>query len=321
MVLQVFFYKKPLASSSYYCSQVVQVGLNMRTFKLSPLEKKDLESLTVAIGIFDGIHLGHQIILKELTKSKPCGIITFYKHPRTGVKLIQPFSQRISALKDQGINFVFALSKRDRTLEQSTEYFIKHIVLPLKIKKIIVGMDFRLGHNRDTDVNKFETICKKYGLELKKIPVLLEKDNKKLSSTDIRDHIMSGDIESANQLLGHPFKIRGLVVKGAGLGKKIGFSTANIVPHHLKQVVPANGVYKTTTKIEETVYDSFTYIGTNPTLKDGKLYAIETHIPGFSKNLHGKVIELEFIKKIREEKKFASIKKLVRAIESDLHIQ
>ncbi len=299
---------------------MVEIGLNMRIFKLNPIEGKGSEQITVAIGIFDGIHLGHQIILKELLRSKPTGIITFYKHPRSGVRLIQPFSQRISALKDLGINFVFALSKRDRILEKSTEAFIKQIVLPLNINKIIVGMDFRLGHNRDTDVNKFEKICKTYKIELKIISVLLEEDNQKLSSTHIREYIINGDIESANQLLGHPFKIRGLVVKGAGLGKKIGFSTANIVPHHLKQVVPSNGVYKTRTKIENTFYDSFTYIGTNPTLKDGKLYAIETHIPGFNKNLHGSVIELEFIKKTREEKKFNSLKELVNAIEQDLHV-
>jgi riboflavin kinase / FMN adenylyltransferase len=293
---------------------VIDIGLKMRRFKLNPINTKN--SLTVAIGIFDGIHLGHQVILKELLKSKPSGIITFYKHPRTGVKLIQPFSQRISSLKDWGVNTVFALSKRDNVLEKSTEDFIENIIKPLNINKIIVGKDFRLGHNRDTDVNKFKIICKNQGIELKIIPIVLE-DDQKLSSTNIRKHIMSGEIENANELLGHPFKIRGLVVKGAGLGKKIGFSTANLIPHHLKQVVPANGVYKTRTKIDNMVYDSFTYIGTNPTLKDGKSYAIETHIPGFTNNLHGKLIELDFIKKTREEKKFNSTEELIKAIKAD----
>jgi len=114
----------------------------MRTFKLNPINTKT--PLTVAIGVFDGIHLGHQVILKELLKSKPSGIITFYKHPRIGVKLIQPFSQRISSLKDWGVNTVFALSKRDNVLEKSTEDFIENIIKPLNINKIIVGKDFSI---------------------------------------------------------------------------------------------------------------------------------------------------------------------------------
>ncbi len=290
----------------------------MRVFKLNPIDKKDTQGICVAIGIFDGVHLGHQKILRELLKHKPSGIITFYKHPRTGVKLIQTFSQRISLLKVWGINFVFALSRRDKILEKSTDEFIKDILLKLNINKVIVGSDFRLGHNRDTNVDQFKAICLNYGIIVKVLPVLLEEDNKKLSSTEIRSYIMNGDLVCTNKLLGRAFKIRGMVLRGSGLGKKIGFSTANMVAKFLKQAIPASGVYKTRTTVDSKTYNSYTYIGTNPTLKTDPTLVIETHIPGFNKNLYGSVIDLEFIKRIREEKKFSSVADLIKAIKSDL---
>lgn len=290
----------------------------MKVYDLNCLDNPAKDLSTISIGVFDGLHLGHQKILKKLISSGPSGVMTFYKHPRTGIHLIQTFSQRLNSFKNIGVNRVFIVSKRDGILSLSAEQFVKDILVPIKIKKVIVGSDFKLGHNRDTDVDTFKNICSKHNIAVEKVEILLEGHKNKLSSTDIRNKISAGDIEAANTMLGHLFCIKGFVVKGAGLGAKIGFSTANIIPHPTKQVVPANGVYKTRTTIDKTSYKSMTYVGTNPTLKEGKYYSIETHIPNFSEDLHGKVIEVEFISKIRDEIKFNSVADLVEAIRKDI---
>ncbi|MEI6079340.1 MAG: riboflavin biosynthesis protein RibF [bacterium] len=290
----------------------------MKIFNLNPTANKNHKGLAISIGVFDGVHLGHQKILNKLISYKPCGVITFYKHPRSGVKLLQPFCERLRIFKAMGINKAFAVSSRDKLLSLSAEDFVINVLKPMGIDTVVVGLDFRLGHNRDTDVNEFEKICEKYKIIVDKIDIVLEGHNEKLSSTEIRSEISKGEMKEANALLGRPFSIKGYVVRGAGLGAKIGFSTANINPHPIKQVVPANGVYRTQTLIGQKTYDSMTYIGTNPTLKDGKYYSIETHIPGFNKDLHGKVIEVKFLERTRGEIKFNSASELAKAIKKDI---
>jgi riboflavin kinase / FMN adenylyltransferase len=278
----------------------------MKVFNLNPMSTKDSNGLTISIGVFDGIHLGHQKILKKLITSCPCGVLTFYKHPRSGVRLLQPFCERLRIFRQIGINKVFVVSKRDNLFSLSAEQFVTQVIKPLNIKKIIVGTDFRLGHNRDTDVNEFERICMRHDISVDKVDMVLEGHNKKLSSTEIREQVLEGKVKEVGTLIGRPFAIKGFVVRGAGLGAKLGFSTANITPHPTKQVVPANGVYMTQN------------VGTNPTLKEGKYYSIETHIPGFTDDLHGKVIEVEFLSKTRDEMKFNSVSELIEAIKKDI---
>ncbi|MCX6112703.1 MAG: riboflavin biosynthesis protein RibF [Proteobacteria bacterium] len=290
----------------------------MKVFNLNPVSTKDSNGLTISIGVFDGIHLGHQKILKKLIKSCPCGIITFYRHPRSGVKLLQPFCERLRIFREMGINKIFIVSKRDNLFSLSAEQFVIKVIEPLNIKRIVVGTDFRLGHNRDTDVDKFEKICSERDILVDKIDIVLEGHDKKLSSTQIREKILAGDVKEANSMLDRPFAIKGFVVRGAGLGARLGFSTANIIPHPTKQVVPANGVYRTQTIIRDKRYNSITYVGTNPTLRHGKYYSIETHIPGFSDDLHGKVIEVEFLNRTRDEIKFKSVNELIDAIKKDI---
>ena len=290
----------------------------MKVFNLNPLSTKHSDGLTISIGVFDGIHLGHQKILKKLITSCPCGVLTFYRHPRSGVRLLQPFCERLRFFKKMGINKIFVVSKRDNLFSLSAEQFVIQVIKPLNIKKIVVGTDFRLGHNRGTDVNAFERICIKHNISIDKIDMVLEDHDKKLSSTEIREQVLKGSMEEVCSLLGRPFAIKGFVVKGAGLGAKIGFSTANITPHPTKQVVPANGVYITRTNIKDITHPSITYVGTNPTLKEGKYYSIETHIPGFNDDLHGKVIEVEFLSRTRDEMKFNSVNELIEAIKKDV---
>jgi len=290
----------------------------MKVVNLNPSITKDSNGLTISIGVFDGIHLGHKKILNKLLRFCPCGVLTFYRHPRSGVRLLQTFCERLRLFKEMGINKVFVVSKKDNLFSLSAEQFVTEIIEPLNIKRIIVGTDFRLGHNRDTDVNEFEKICKKHDISVDKVDMVLEGHNKKLSSTEIREKVLEGKMKEVSSLLGRPFAVKGFVVKGAGLGAKIGFSTANITPHPTKKVVPANSVYITRTNIKDITYPSITYVGTNPTLKGGKYYSIETHIPGFTDDLHGKVIEVEFLSKTRSEIKFNSVSELIEAIKKDI---
>lgn len=267
--------------------------------------------LAITIGIFDGIHLGHQNILKELTAYPNNAVYTFNPHPRPNVKLVMPFSQRLQILRQLGAKTLFIATKKDHILGQSTVDFIEAVLVKeINVKTIIVGQDFRLGHNRDTTAEHFKELCNKYGIKVKIINDL-EYEKDKLSSTYIRDLISKADFEKTQKLLGRPYSISGVVVKGKGFGQKIGFRTANINPHK-DVILPSSGVYATTTKIGNSEYKSVCFIG------EGKRPVIEAHIPGIELDLYGKRISVSFIKKLREVERFNSISELANAIRNDV---
>ena len=288
----------------------------MKNIELNKTSSSAGKSFAAAIGIFDGFHRGHKKILKRLTTLQPNTVLTFYAHPRR-VNLLHPFSERLRMLKSLGVERVCVFTKRDGILRLTAEEFVHNILRKLKIDRVIVGSDFRLGHDRLTDVRSLKEICSHNNIDVEAIDVVLD-HGKKLSSSDVRELILKGEIEKANELLGHEFYINGIVAKGKGLGAKLGFKTANIIPRS-NQITPLNGVYLTSTMIEDHKHKSYTYIGTSPTTNTDSKLAIETHIPNMEVSLYGKNIKTYFIKRLRNEIRFNSIEELVRAIDTDVH--
>jgi len=275
------------------------------------LNKSESKSPAVAIGIFDGIHLGHQNIIKELTKHEGSCVFTFNPHPRPGTKLILPFSERLRILKKLRVSTVLVATSKDKIFKQSAEDFIEAtLIKKLNAKLVIVGEDFKLGKNRETNAKEFKIMCNKYDVEVK-IMNDLKYEEQKLSSTFIREQINNANFTKVEKLLGRRYYIKGIVCKGKGLGQKIGFKTANITPHK-DLMLPAGGVYSVITKIDNSEHKSVCFVGNDPKL------IIETHIPGIDVNLYGKKITISFIKKIRETKRFNSITDLANAIQEDI---
>jgi len=288
------------------------------------------------IGVFDGIHLGHQFILnrikKESQKTKLSSlIITFDILPQqflhknftpSGRKsrkdflgYITDFKQKTSFIKQLNIDYLWFLKTSHYLLELSPRDFIDYICQYFEIKKLIVGEDFRFGYEGKGDVSYLKSLCRKYDFEL----LITNKrsiDKKVISSSIIRHFIKEGKLRAARRFLGRNFSVRGEVHRGKRLGAKLEFPTANIYIHDY--VVPATGVYAAYVALGRKIYLAAVNIGFRPTVEKTKKAVLEAHIINFRKDILGKTIEIIFMEKVRNEHKFSSLDKLKKAIRKDI---
>ena len=292
--------------------------------------KKFTKLSTIIIGNFDGVHLGHQKIIKKCSQialSNRFGILTFDPHPRDYFKRNQiPFKltskeQKYKMIKRLNVNFVVEL-KFDKSIEiLSPEQFVKSIIFDkLGVKQIIVGNDFCFGHKRSGNVNFLKTLGEKYNinvfsLDLKKIA----KD--KISSTVIRNALTEGKLDRANKMLGYFHKIYGLVVQGDKRGRELGFPTINLQLRDV--IVPKYGIYSCIIKVLSSdfqdIYKGVASIGIKPTF--GKNEAnCEVHIFNFSKSIYNKKVIVSLVKFQRDEIKYESIEKLKLQMKKDCKI-
>ena len=283
----------------------------------------------ITIGVFDGVHIGHQAVIKKVvdrarrTELKSI-VITFDQHP---LKILDPrhfvpslisLKHRIRLIKELGIDEVFVLKFNEKIASLSPERFIKDIAIKkLGAKEIIVGEDFSFGKGALAGVKKLGDIAKKYSIKLQ-IVKPVKKNSSVVSSTVIRRMISNGSIYEASQLLGRPFSILGTVVGGARLARKLGYPTANVNPHH--EVMPPSGVYAVKVIFNGKVYKGVMNIGIKPTFYNhghDKEPSIEVHIFNFHERIYGHDLEVTFIRKIRNEKRFNTIDSLIRQIKED----
>ncbi|QUH31858.1 bifunctional riboflavin kinase/FAD synthetase [Vallitalea guaymasensis] len=279
----------------------------------------------VVLGNFDGIHIGHRkLICKALELSRELGlkslVLTFDPHPSFVLANKEPVDliylscekERLLSNIDIFVEYPYDLV----TAKMTPEDFIEKVICKqLNAKFIVVGNDYRFGHERKGDINLLKKLSSNYGYELITIPKIAY-NNDIVSSTWIRKEIKQGNIELANKLLGENFSITGKVVEGKKNGRKFGFPTANIIPHRYK-ILPPNGVYYSNISVNGKKYDSITNVGVNPTL-NGQKKVVETHILGFDEDIYGQVVVVEFIQFIRKEKKFNSIEELKKEVSSNI---
>jgi riboflavin kinase/FMN adenylyltransferase len=279
----------------------------------------------VAIGNFDGFHAGHKKIVETLIKTARhegllSVILTFNPHPRLyfqhPIHLISTDKQRQEILRRQALDYLFFIDFASVANCPATA-FVQNILLDtLQMKVLIIGQDFRCGRNREGDI----TFLRKQAAAapFKIIQALtVHSDGSRVASSAIRKKLAAGAIEEANRISGHPYAIDGIVQKGAGRGKKLGFPTINISTAN--QILPI-GVFHTKTAIGPDIYDSLTNIGSNPTFAANAAapIKIETHIPGFQRIIYGKKVTIFFINKIRAEIKFDSSQSLTDQIRQDI---
>ena len=286
------------------------------------------DPLAITIGNFDGIHLGHNAIVKQVKKiakekNLASAILTFEPHP---ISFLQPqraqdfritsLAQKLKIFLEEKIDYLIILPFNKNLSEILAQDFIKKILLEaLKIKHLTIGYDFTFGKNREGNFKMLE----EFGLDLNEISPV-KNNNSTCSSTIIRKLISEGNITSANKILGRKFIISGIVNEGRKLASQLGFPTANLKtkPHLIK---PKFGVYQTETFIPhlQQTFSSITNFGIKPTLEENISSAIfETYIPNFSQNLYGKKIYVNFLEFIREEKKFANLEEIKKQINVDL---
>ena len=298
----------------------------MRIFDNLKSYSSEKESI-LTIGTFDGVHIGHNKILKRLIQDSKKNnlsslVMTFFPHPRMilnkshEIKMIDTIDEKINLLEKTGLdNLIIHPFDNNFSKIRAKEFVEEILVKKLKIKEIIIGYDHKFGKDREASVEDLKKFGKDYMFTVKEIPAQ-EIDSIAISSTKIRNAILNGEIEKCNKFLGRNFILTGKVVYGDGLGKKIDFPTANIEIKETYKIIPKNGVYLVKTKINSNTYFGMMNIGIRPTV-GGRNKSLEIHFFNFKDNIYGKNVSIEIIKKIRDEEKFSSIDQLKIQLKKD----
>ncbi len=291
-------------------------------------ELKKVSGLSLALGFFDGVHLGHQTVIKKAVdyakiNNTKSAVVTFSEHPsnyfyKICPKYILTKKSREENIEKLGVDYIFELEFGEFSGLTAHDYLKDVLVNHFTPSAIFTGWNHTFGYNRLGNPKFLEQNSKKFGYEYFEIsPCKL--NNHIISSTAIRDFLFEGDIESANSMLGYNFAVSGVVIEGQKLGREIGFRTANIkYPQELVDI--PFGVYSVCIRLEndENFYRGIANFGTRPTVSDDNEKFLETHILEFDKNIYGKNVSIEFLKMIRQEKKFSSIDALKNQIISDI---
>ena len=288
---------------------------------------KKINNSVVTIGTFDGVHLGHRKIIKRLVEAAQdsileSAVLTFFPHPRmvlqkeVGIELINTIEERKQILLNTGIDhlIVHPFTKEFSRLS-AKEYIEEVLVKKLHAKKVIIGYDHRFGRNRNANIEDLRKYGEEYGFEVEEISKQ-DVDEVAVSSTKIRKALQEGNIEKANSYLGSHFLLTGKIVKGKGIGKDLGFPTANLKIEEAYKLIPKTGVYVVKAEIDNEEVFGMMNIGYNPTV-GGSEKTIETYFFNLDKNLYGKQLQIKMLKRIREEKKFSGLEELIKAMKKD----
>ena len=285
------------------------------------------EKTIVTIGTFDGIHIGHQKILKDLIRTakkenKKSVLLTFFPHPRmvlqkdVSIRLINTIEEKSSLLEKMGLDYLIIHPFSQEFSRLSALDFVRNILVnQLNTSRLIIGYDHHFGKNREGNIHQLREYSLLYDFEVEEIPAQ-DIDNVSVSSTKIRTALKEGRLKTANNYLGYNYMLNGTIVNGKKLGGKIGFPTANLDIKEPYKLIPKTGVYIIKTIIDDVLYTGMMNIGFNPTVK-GKCQTIEAHLFDFNKDLYGRKVTIELLFFLREEQKFNSIEDLIIQLNLD----
>jgi len=287
-----------------------------------------LKNAAVTIGTFDGVHYGHQKIIKRLCElARIMGgesvILTFFPHPRLiidpenqDLKMINTITEKAKILADLGVDhLIITPFTRDFSNLSPDEYIKDILVDTIGVKQLIVGYDHRFGKDRKGGMKDLEAFSKHFDFKIEEIP---EQDinDVAVSSTKIRNALLNGEVALAASFLGYDFSLHGQVVKGDKIGRTIGYPTANIFVEETYKLIPSDGIYAVTVEMNAEVYKGMAYIGQRPTI-NGMTRNIEVNIFDFNKEIYGQDITMNFLEFLRHDVKFTGLEALKEQLHKD----
>jgi riboflavin kinase/FMN adenylyltransferase len=282
----------------------------------------------VTIGNFDGIHRGHQEILRKVKqeareRGQLAAVLTLFPHPLKMLRpaeapsLLMTIDQRLAAFDAAGIDAALVLPFNLELSKMRPEDFARrYLVETMRASKVLVGENFRFGHRQEGTVQSLEAYGREWGFEVESVKALTV-DGTVASSTAVREALRGGRIADALRLLGRPFSLAGEIQTGTGQGRKLVVPTLNLKTE--QEMLPQNGVYATETAVNGTVYRSVTNVGVRPTF-DGSAVTVETHLFDFNEDLTGGKMEIRFLERLRDERKFASVEELRDQVLQDIRV-
>lgn len=296
---------------------------------------KDLETLSipnavVTVGVFDGVHCGHDDILSRVLavageKEGESVVVTFWPHPRlfltpegAGLKYLSTLREKRELFEKKGVDHFVIVPFTRELSNYSSEKFIKEILVgKIKAKYLIVGFNHHFGKNREGSFETLQSLAGKYNLEVERVAARVM-DQDTVSSTRIREALNEGNIFLANRLLGYQYSINGTIIGGKKIGRSLGFPTANILPKERYKLIPRDGVYAVYVTLGSETLGGMLNIGLRPTLNNGENgKTIEVHIFDFKHQIYGKDVQVRFVGRIRDEVKFSSVEQLVEQLKKD----
>lgn len=298
----------------------------IRTVNNILVTESHFPNLVLTVGSFDGVHLGHREILRTVVaqakeKGGTAAVLTLKPHPREffspehAPSLLTHDRKKWQLFDEAGIDAVFILPFDGTVASLEPAEFVKKILVErCHVQAVVVGHDFRFGHQARGDFDLLRELAPGHGFSVSQVPPLLM-DGERVSSTLIRERLLVGDLEKAAAFLGRPYSLVGEVVSGRRVGTSIGFPTANVEPHH--SAIPAQGVYVAKAEVSGCVSPAAVNIGVAPTIRDEDL-TIEAFLLDFAGDIGGCEIEITFLQRIRPEMKFPSVSELIAQIERDV---
>ncbi|MCI4667429.1 MAG: bifunctional riboflavin kinase/FAD synthetase [Bacteroidia bacterium] len=299
----------------------------MEVFRSLTSYKKGKNTI-VTIGTFDGVHVGHTYILKQIiskakAKQGESLLISFDPHPRmilrpedNSLRLLHTIDEKIRLLESLGLDKLLLIPfSRDFSLLSSDEYIERVLLETVNPSEVVIGYDHRFGHDRKGGISELQKYALEHNFEVQEIPAQAV-DDAKVSSTKIREALKNGDVSSANKYLGYNYSFGGTVIHGEKMGRKLGFPTANIQPDSRHKLIPANGVYLVKVHLKQGSYYGLMNIGNKPTVGEFAR-GFEVYILNFDDDIYGEYLRTEFLERRRSEKKFGSLDALIEAMNAD----
>jgi riboflavin kinase/FMN adenylyltransferase len=294
---------------------------------LEALPDPRLRSPIVTWGVFDGVHRGHRRVLSTVlgwarAEGVSSALVTFDRHPAevlrgAAVPLVSPLAERLRLIGELGIDFVLVLNFTREFSRTPAEEFVRDIVAGrMKARGVVLGHDSRFGRDRAGDLSTLERVSREVGLEARRCDPET-RDGRPISSSLVREAIFGGNLDEAAFLLGRPPSVHGTVVRGDRRGTALGFPTANLELHHA--VRPPPGVYAAEVPVDGRLYRAVVNIGTRPTFKGEGAETLEAHLLDYpGGDLYGRALEVRFLRRIRDERKFESVDALKAQIRADI---
>lgn len=289
----------------------------------------EIPNPVLTIGTFDGVHLGHQKIISYLNReAEKIGgesvLFTFFPHPKMvlnpdnhGIKLIQTQEEKLKKLEETGLkNIIIHPFTKEFSQLTALEFVRDFLVKKLNVKHLVIGYDHQFGKNREGGIEFLKSVAPEFGFGITEISAK-EIDEVNISSTKVRNAILSGDIETANVFLGEPFSLQGEVVHGKENGRVFGFPTANLDLKSNLKLLPPDGIYVVNVIVNDNECKGILSIGTNPTISENNERTVEVYILDFSENIYGTILEAELLHFIRPSLKFDSIEALIKQMKED----